>query len=106
MAPGSGGGTHPRKRVSADVASQQFSQDNKRSTRSNHNSEKELELLDDQSSNAVAPAKGGKTSARGSQGDKTGSKGLKESSQGNQTADQRPEGVTAAPQGNKIAPQL
>ena len=71
MAPGSGGGTHPRKRVSVDVASQQFSQDSKRSTRSNHNPEKGVELLDDRSSKAVAPAKGGKTSARGSQGDKT-----------------------------------
>ena len=89
MAPSSGSGAHPCKRVLADVTSQQFSQDNKRSTRSNHNAEKEVELLDDRSSKAVAPAKGGKTSARGSQGDKTGSKGLKESSQGNKTASQK-----------------
>ena len=108
MAPGPGGGAHPRKRFSAELASDQFSQENGRSTRSKHNPQQELACLADRGNKAVAPAKGGKggkTSARGSQGDKTGSKGLKESSQGNQTADQQPQGVTAAPQGNKTAPQ-
>ena len=76
MAPGSGGGAHSRKRVSAELASDQLSQENGRSTRSKHNPQQELACLADRGNKAIAPAKGGKTSARGSQGDKTGSKGL------------------------------